>query len=956
MTKARINESSCPFCDKKGLPILPVRYAIGRTDRGNAPSLPAGFGEGVTAIKLPDTARYTLRLLRSGFLYTFDERRKEWRAYVVNGQSYLYEFDARAKAPPSTPILENMTFSDACKAKADPYKARCFTVKDAATATRIWIGFSDVAWTSDVLKDYTAAILGTSTKSDAAERKQSLQCIDIAAWRTGKGVPHMATFDGLNHVAEFVADGATLKRDTREYVKHFLPPPYTNPDDMRRTDETTTKAVELLSPMVRKLLPHDGFDKTPTEGLIDCAAWRFSAQPFWLTSKEMPSLIAWGNEQAKPLRPAMIGVLDPAGITIDLNGLAIQRAIEFTDVNPRRWMFETAQMIAGLRAEIGQGAVQVEKKSKIAGLRDLKNPDSLESWQLATVNLVRRGPAITAEEIESRALQQVDDNAAEITEKAWASKYKSCLKATHNNVEDWKAYLETYQSELEVFGKDILSPLDEAFTAWLAHRSITDVFKYHYDPKDLRSGASYLELALAMLTETSGRQKCSEWIEEQLEQDPQHANAWLMRSFGMNHDSLINAWKENALSDVENICGRKTLAPVDTRSLAAWFDAGEKLHDKLKDILIYAAGNPGGNRYFDKVARLTYEVSGPYIKRLSDGIDKGIKAALPVSMQMGLLRAVATAGNPNIVPVILRGEMSMSRATHMVAKPLRSIAGGNAHLNRAGVDQALNNAFPGRTDTFRYDGVVFLDKAKAAELLPGLKGVERSAAVSQVLTTEQFDAVAKESIGKIATLDVKLGLAQAVLSAVALRYAYREMMKATPADKWDRTANFAGGVVGLVGGMSAVVGGIFANTDWGRSPLSRPRLLAGGEAATRSGWLIGIGRILGTVGGMIGGALAISEGVKLYYGNYPLLGGALAISGVAIIAFPFFLIFFQVTGPVGLFFGLLITVVMVVLSGMKPDGVQEWLRKTIHFGKGPEVIFDNYLSQMMQFEALQEGK
>ena len=61
--------TSCPFCEKQGLPILPLRYAVARTDfdealpHWQALDLPSGTGGGVTDIRLPDeSAKYTTGL------------------------------------------------------------------------------------------------------------------------------------------------------------------------------------------------------------------------------------------------------------------------------------------------------------------------------------------------------------------------------------------------------------------------------------------------------------------------------------------------------------------------------------------------------------------------------------------------------------------------------------------------------------------------------------------------------------------------------------------------------------------------------------------------------------------------------------------------------------------------------------------------------------------------------
>ncbi|EWC52574.1 MULTISPECIES: toxin VasX [Xanthomonas] len=64
-----IQKASCQFCNKKGLPVLPLRYALARQGMGGAPSVASPF---VVAEKeqrkeqfsLPkDLADYTLRTM-----------------------------------------------------------------------------------------------------------------------------------------------------------------------------------------------------------------------------------------------------------------------------------------------------------------------------------------------------------------------------------------------------------------------------------------------------------------------------------------------------------------------------------------------------------------------------------------------------------------------------------------------------------------------------------------------------------------------------------------------------------------------------------------------------------------------------------------------------------------------------------------------------------------------------
>ncbi|WP_343124361.1 toxin VasX [Xanthomonas oryzae] len=56
---------------------------------------------------------------------------------------------------------------------------RCITVKDAARATKVWLGFSDVTWTAAVLQKH----------ADAAYRQAHMRCLDIVRRRARGTLP-----------------------------------------------------------------------------------------------------------------------------------------------------------------------------------------------------------------------------------------------------------------------------------------------------------------------------------------------------------------------------------------------------------------------------------------------------------------------------------------------------------------------------------------------------------------------------------------------------------------------------------------------------------------------------------------------------------------------------------------------------------------------------------------------
>ncbi|MBA0435398.1 hypothetical protein D7Y55_12495 [Stenotrophomonas maltophilia] len=85
MTGLESDPDYCPNCITSGLPLLLARYAVARADaevREAAPVLQAPFDGVAGEQPLPEvSARYALRLLRGGYVYSYHQARDEWRAW-----------------------------------------------------------------------------------------------------------------------------------------------------------------------------------------------------------------------------------------------------------------------------------------------------------------------------------------------------------------------------------------------------------------------------------------------------------------------------------------------------------------------------------------------------------------------------------------------------------------------------------------------------------------------------------------------------------------------------------------------------------------------------------------------------------------------------------------------------------------------------------------------------------
>ncbi|ALU90579.1 hypothetical protein Hrubri_3419 [Herbaspirillum rubrisubalbicans M1] len=190
--------NGCNFCDKKGLLIYPVRYAVASPyGAAGVPGLSGHFKiEG--APQAVGAAKYTLRALRAGYLYTYDEKRGRLKAYVVMPTGHLWNYPLEYKPPHPAKIRF------ACVDTGELVRAYCVDIIHTAAdpAGNFWIGWSNVQWTKALLKKV----------SDAGWRKKHMQCIDIAAMLAGSAA-HTGEFNAsMDKVAHFAADNTALQK------------------------------------------------------------------------------------------------------------------------------------------------------------------------------------------------------------------------------------------------------------------------------------------------------------------------------------------------------------------------------------------------------------------------------------------------------------------------------------------------------------------------------------------------------------------------------------------------------------------------------------------------------------------------------------------------------------------------------------------------------------------------
>ncbi|AZE88678.1 T6SS effector BTH_I2691 family protein [Pseudomonas orientalis] len=186
ITETAVSNDQCKACQRKGLPILPLRHAL----------VPRSPNEPVRPDTVHIDTRLGLRTLRAGYLYVLLDR-KIWQAYQVSPDGYLRQFNPYAPAPANeTPL------SDACVSANHDCPASFLNI-DTSKHTQAWLAFANDPWPASVLDAYKAG--------HASERFHKL---DLASARDNPASVGLAMTD----------ENLQVDKQVYEYQRHQTPP------------------------------------------------------------------------------------------------------------------------------------------------------------------------------------------------------------------------------------------------------------------------------------------------------------------------------------------------------------------------------------------------------------------------------------------------------------------------------------------------------------------------------------------------------------------------------------------------------------------------------------------------------------------------------------------------------------------------------------------------------------
>lgn len=205
-------KNSCEFCETRGLPILPLRYAVTAIDP-HLPSVPLPQALATTAF---EQHQYTLRLMRTGYLYLYDEANKRCAGWFITPDAKFFHYALNDTDANGLPRIVNNIRSDESKTRLmkcndkSHYLPASMIRWPLKGCRRLWLMYSELPIPTQALH---------SLVNQDAWRTDNMQPIDASAWAAGQ-YAQPDVFQGTqvgNYLAEIHASSGTTY-DCHPYI------------------------------------------------------------------------------------------------------------------------------------------------------------------------------------------------------------------------------------------------------------------------------------------------------------------------------------------------------------------------------------------------------------------------------------------------------------------------------------------------------------------------------------------------------------------------------------------------------------------------------------------------------------------------------------------------------------------------------------------------------------------
>lgn len=874
---------ACAVCDQQGLALMPLRYAVAQPATHSAPAIQAPFGEGLESVPLPaDNAHYTVRHLRGGYLYVFNEVRGEWKAYVVTEDAYLVEYDIHDKTPP------NPEGASPCSRMAQSAASRCVMISDADRAGAVWLGFSDVAWTERVLKRH----------HQQAFREKHMRRIDIGDWARSQG----------QSVQSHLAALSTARQSVAEY---HMP---------AEQEEAYADPLSL-----------------PGTSLKGVTVWRYKAfnyspQDFHNCHDELASFLASAQRSGKGVPAAMVALMDPVGITLEVNALALGRVEQFERQDDRDWKKATSTAIQGLRQMLEEDAVATALQRH-------------QSQRYATVEGMPLYPEWSEADRERNdlifsSLSPAQEQKARTD--AWARYIDNYREADRIEFE------EQLQVDLEHFMQATVTPLVQAVASWYWGEPFRQSMLCNHDAEEWDSGLCFTTLVTSCLTGLTGHALIIDKVVEDLRGRYSDVDNLTMRALVLNNNRIAERLDEAATPELA--LGN----PFAWRNVLNAF--GHVLEEYDKGLV------SGG---LARAAGLAHQISGALVRSLGKPLKAGASGALDLSIRyrmLGLLGALSgkqilslstTASEAQMAHIIsekvalLQPGIDRRALQNKVSRELRQLE------KQPGVREPTGHKNARQKKVFSWNLMYDADVGKALSV--DHRGKLNSNTPLLMSQDELRRVVAQRhaTLPRLAHLDVGVGVVGGVLDG------WNAYMAVQLVDKEGVTAktgiNLTAAAFGLTGAGAELAGVVWSTYSSGQLRLAAAWKFFGRKIITRAAALQLCGKLLGAIGGVLTAVVDVISGVEFFKQRDYWRAGlrfTTAALGAYIVAL---ILFSSMTAGFGFVLFLILAGISLLgewLIGLfKNDDIENWLSKTI-FGVGSADIYGSYEEQEVAWFSL----
>lgn len=870
----------CPFCEKKGLPILPLRPAVARRDMEDldpaALDLPDTLGTALTDVALPaNSAKYTARLLRAGYLYAFNEVRGEWAAYVVTDLGYLYEFDAEDITPPDADKIEFTCFRT-----GEEYIARCISIPDAKNAGALWLAFSDTAW--------TPAVLDRHRKQ--AYRERHMTRVDVGQWANGNtNQANTAPFDQLKHVVnEMTVVGSDKSRGIHAVGKTLY------------YGKESGELQESITLMSRVTAVAHGY------------AFSHSPYDFAPCGQEADGLLEWATRVGEKVGapPMLVAVNDPVGVTAELGMLMASRLREHLTAADCERPLAVSAAIGNIRHFIQEDA---ENRQYWQSERDARNAVDPGYMGMGDGGGGARAGMALAElwnpELKERREAYIErwrnPSPAEITQAradAWA-RYKK--KFNHIRLSNWETQWNARTADLD---RTVIKPLAEAHVQWMQSGALVERLHCSCDESDIQSGKGFVDTLLMCIQNTQEYTPCNQLYARWLAATRIERSNLALLAMGYNQKALLEPLKEVS----EGGLSPDLLKTLPWDGLIAGYDGA-----------VEALGDGGSN----SVVRLAAALGGPIADVAGKAVDHMIGPGLV------MLGVIAKA------PVIAV-DVTMSKANAIAELTARMMAVNPkltelGDLNRA-IELQMRKAKVYGTSVnakghFRY---LIMAHPQVVEDFPGVDahGNARHFAERALLTPADRDRMTRLRWNKLLPGAAGLGIIAGCLQIAALTKLADDVDKSMAHEANENQWRYHTALAGLAGTLADTSG------KWSESAATTGSRWAVRIERTLGRWLRMGGKALGIGAGVVMAVWDFYRGWNEFQEGNAWIGVGMVASGIfSIFAMAAFsgwaasLLGAALATGIGIVLVVLVIAIAVLIEVFKDNKLQDWLERC-YFG------------------------